>query len=59
MTHTWRKSTYSNANGGDCLEVATPAAAAVPIRDSKDVDRGQLTVPAASWTSLTTALKAN
>ncbi|MCU1683655.1 MAG: hypothetical protein JWQ81_4394 [Amycolatopsis sp.] len=45
---TWRKSSYSNGDNGDCVEVATaPGAAAV--RDSKSPASGHLTVPAHSW----------
>ncbi|MGI5167003.1 DUF397 domain-containing protein [Spirillospora sp. CA-253888] len=32
---TWRKSSYSGSNGGNCVEVAD-AATAVVVRDSKD-----------------------
>ncbi|MFD7627419.1 DUF397 domain-containing protein [Streptomyces sp. NPDC059851] len=31
----WRKSSYSNTQGGDCVEVADGVAGAVPVRDSK------------------------
>lgn len=31
----WRKSTYSNGQGGDCLEFAANIPRAVPVRDSK------------------------
>ncbi|MEU6751624.1 DUF397 domain-containing protein [Spirillospora sp. NPDC046719] len=37
----WRKSTRSGANGGDCVELADAAGAvvdAVEVRDSKDPD---------------------
>ncbi|WP_141578663.1 DUF397 domain-containing protein [Actinomadura sp. WMMA1423] len=34
---TWRKSSYSGSNGGDCVELAD-AAGAVAVRDSKDPD---------------------
>ncbi|MGW1536378.1 DUF397 domain-containing protein [Streptomyces aureus] len=34
---TWRKSTYSGASGGDCLEVALlEGHPTVPVRDSKN-----------------------
>ena len=33
---TWFKSSYSGAEGGDCIEVAA-SAGAVHVRDSKDV----------------------
>lgn len=32
----WRKSSYSNHNGGDCIEVADGISGTVPVRDSKD-----------------------
>lgn len=53
----WRKSTYSNGDGGECVEVADGFPGIVPVRDSKEPARGSLTVSAASWSSLTTALK--
>ncbi|MEU3773200.1 DUF397 domain-containing protein [Streptomyces sp. NPDC032472] len=31
----WRKSTYSSDDGGDCLEFADDIPGAVPVRDSK------------------------
>ncbi|MGW0627772.1 DUF397 domain-containing protein [Streptomyces sp. NPDC002758] len=31
----WIKSSYSGANGGDCIEVAPDFPAVVPVRDSK------------------------
>ncbi len=33
---TWRKSTYSGGNGGDCIEVASTGKPLIAIRDSKD-----------------------
>jgi hypothetical protein len=32
----WRKSSYSGANGGNCVEVAPNLPGAVVVRDSKD-----------------------
>ncbi|WTW93711.1 DUF397 domain-containing protein [Streptomycetaceae bacterium NBC_01309] len=54
---TWRKSTYSNGDGGQCVEVAEGFPGIVPVRDSKDVARGLLAFPASSWASLTSSLK--
>ncbi|MDX3455663.1 DUF397 domain-containing protein [Streptomyces sp. ME02-8801-2C] len=37
-TPQWRKSSYSNGSGGDCVEVGLPhpeATELVPVRDSK------------------------
>ncbi|MFF9136236.1 DUF397 domain-containing protein [Streptomyces albogriseolus] len=45
---TWFKSSYSGAEGGECLEAAvTPGA--VHIRDSKVPARAGLTVSAPEW----------
>ncbi|MFI6584344.1 DUF397 domain-containing protein [Embleya sp. NPDC050493] len=54
---TWRKSTYSNSDGGNCVEVRDDLPGLVPIRDSKDPSIGHLTIGAASWTALTDALR--
>jgi hypothetical protein len=37
---TWRKSTYSNGDGGNCLEVADGHPVLVPVRDSKTARSG-------------------
>ncbi|MET8095739.1 DUF397 domain-containing protein [Streptomyces sp. NPDC005236] len=49
---TWRKSTYSAGDGGDCLEVAPSAGreGPVPVRDSK-TPRPVITFGAAAWTA--------
>jgi Domain of unknown function (DUF397) len=52
----WRKSTYSNANGGDCVEVAG-IAPAVLVRDTQDRDGVTLTITAQAWQEFTSALK--
>ncbi|MGW0772684.1 DUF397 domain-containing protein [Streptomyces sp. NPDC002835] len=44
----WFKSSYSGAEGGDCVEIAA-GTAAVHVRDSKDVTRPVLTVSRAAW----------
>ncbi|MBZ6195542.1 DUF397 domain-containing protein [Streptomyces olivaceus] len=31
----WRKSSHSNGDGGDCVEIADGVAGLVPVRDSK------------------------
>ncbi|MFE2865692.1 DUF397 domain-containing protein [Embleya sp. NPDC059259] len=54
---TWRKSTHSNGDGGNCVEVRDDLPGIVPIRDSKDPSIGHLTIGAASWTALTDALR--
>ncbi|MFD4559301.1 DUF397 domain-containing protein [Streptomyces sp. NPDC058469] len=37
---TWRKSSHSSSNGGDCVEVAATASLRVAIRDSKAAPGG-------------------
>ncbi|MEV3998298.1 DUF397 domain-containing protein [Streptomyces halstedii] len=55
----WRKSSYSGNEGGSCLEVLDGHPTAVPVRDSKVPSGPTLLVPAASWTSFVSALKAD
>ncbi|HEV7980187.1 DUF397 domain-containing protein [Amycolatopsis sp.] len=52
---TWRKSSYSNTNNGDCVEVAfIPDATAV--RDSKAPASGHLALAPQTWRALLTTL---
>jgi hypothetical protein len=51
----WRKSTYSDANGGDCIEVASTDL--ILVRDTKDRSGTVLTLPAAQWQRFTMSLK--
>jgi hypothetical protein len=44
----WRKSTYSSANGGQCVETAS-AGGVILVRDTADRDGVTLSVPAAAW----------
>jgi hypothetical protein len=39
---TWRKSTRSGSNGGDCVEIADDLPGITAIRDSKDPERAVL-----------------
>ncbi|MFI7392645.1 DUF397 domain-containing protein [Streptomyces tendae] len=48
-TVTWRKSSYSNPDGGNCVEVAAGLPSLVPVRDSKDPARGALLFAAPAW----------
>jgi hypothetical protein len=52
----WRKSTYSDGNGGSCVEVAG-AAQVVLVRDTKDRDGGTLAFSAETWRAFADALK--
>ena len=53
----WRKSSYSSANGGACVEVARNLPGVVAVRDSKDPDGPALTVSPAQWQSFTAAVR--
>jgi Domain of unknown function (DUF397) len=44
----WRKSTYSDANGGDCVELASDSGT-VMVRDTTNRDGEALTFTAAAW----------
>ncbi|MGW4226628.1 DUF397 domain-containing protein [Streptomyces bauhiniae] len=46
----WHKSSYSNGDGGNCVEVATGIPGAVPVRDSKVTDGAVLLVGPSAWT---------
>ncbi|PTA48181.1 DUF397 domain-containing protein [Micromonospora sp. RP3T] len=46
---TWRTSTRSSGNGGDCVEVADNLPGVVGVRDSKDRQGPALTFTPASW----------
>ncbi|MBQ0995033.1 DUF397 domain-containing protein [Streptomyces sp. RK62] len=45
----WRRSSYSGAEGGQCVEVAATAEA-IWVRDSKNLTGPVLTVGQAAWT---------
>ena len=48
MSAPWRKSSYSSANGGQCVEVAD-AASVVLVRDTTNRDGGTLSFTADAW----------
>ncbi|MCK1797470.1 DUF397 domain-containing protein [Streptomyces sp. XM4193] len=53
----WRKSSYSNPDGGECVEVSDDFAAVVPVRDSKVPHGPVLVFPASDWECFVTSLK--
>ncbi|MFG2329358.1 DUF397 domain-containing protein [Streptomyces sp. NPDC048604] len=57
-TVTWRKSSYSNPDGGECLEVADNLPL-VPVRDSKNPAGPVLLFEPAAWASFVTGLIVN
>ncbi|MCB5167804.1 DUF397 domain-containing protein [Streptomyces bambusae] len=53
----WRKSSYSNGEGGDCVEVSDELPGTVPVRDSKLTDSPVLVFPAAAWSHFVGQIK--
>ncbi|KEG40994.1 regulatory protein [Streptomyces griseorubens] len=53
----WRRSSYSNQAGGDCVEVADGLPGLVPVRDSKAPQGPTLRFEEASWTAFIGDLK--
>ncbi|WP_051966196.1 Scr1 family TA system antitoxin-like transcriptional regulator [Kitasatospora mediocidica] len=55
----WQTSSYSQGDGGECVEVALNLAApegVVPVRDSKDRQGPQLSFTPAAWSAFTRAV---
>lgn len=55
---TWRKSSRSGNNGGQCIEVAAPGHL-VAVRDSKDPEGGRLTFTPDAWRAFAAQIKNN
>jgi hypothetical protein len=54
----WRKSSYSGANGGNCVEIAA-AARTVVVRDSKDPEGPVLAFGPNDWQQFADQVKAD
>ena len=52
----WRKSTYSDGNGGDCIETAS-GDGLVMVRDTVNRDGGILEFSAEVWESFVASLR--
>jgi hypothetical protein len=52
----WRKSTYSDGNGGECVELAS-GTGTILVRDTTDPNGVTLTVTANAWRDLITRLR--
>ncbi|NEC64434.1 DUF397 domain-containing protein [Streptomyces sp. SID9727] len=64
MTHSpelssarWRRSSYSNSNGGECVEISDDFPGLVPVRDSKNPQGPALVVHTAAWNGFVSSLK--
>lgn len=54
---TWRKSSYSGGQGGNCVEVAARPADQLAVRDSKDHSGPVLRFPGEAWSIFTAGIK--
>jgi len=54
----WRKSSFSSANGGQCVEVGNVAAGVV-VRDTTDRAGAVLAVSAGAWRALLAEVRAS
>jgi hypothetical protein len=52
----WRKSSYSDGGGGQCIEMADNLPDVIPVRDSKDPHGPALTFSRDAWTSFVGAV---
>ncbi|WP_439674600.1 Scr1 family TA system antitoxin-like transcriptional regulator [Embleya sp. MST-111070] len=57
LTSGWFKSSYSNAQGGECVEVAQAHGQTMAIRDSKDPSRGAFLFGAHPWKAFLDSVK--
>jgi hypothetical protein len=55
MESSWRKSSYSGPNGGECVEIAT--AEAVLVRDTTDRGGPVLMFTADAWRAFTATIR--
>ncbi|MER6127596.1 DUF397 domain-containing protein [Streptomyces sp. NPDC001795] len=55
-TETWTKSSYSAGNGA-CVEVKSPTAAGLAVRDSKVSEGPVLAFPADAWNAFVASIK--
>jgi hypothetical protein len=53
----WRKSTSSNGNGGDCVEIAANIPGVIAMRDSKDPDGPKLVFTPAEWAAFVAGVR--
>jgi hypothetical protein len=54
----WRKSSYSNGDGGQCVEVAPLTDGGMAVRDSKNPRGGMLRFTAGEWSAFVKGAKA-
>jgi Domain of unknown function (DUF397) len=57
LTPDWAKSSYSDPNGGNCVEARQPGASSVQVRDSNDPGGPALSFSASCWREFTAAIQ--
>ncbi|MEU2358009.1 DUF397 domain-containing protein [Streptomyces misionensis] len=55
----WFKSSYSNEDGGNCVELALNVSNLVPVRDSKVPHGPALLLSATAWVPFVASLKSD
>jgi Domain of unknown function (DUF397) len=55
---TWRKSSFSGGNGGQCVEIADLAGGHRAVRDSKNPDGPTLIFTPAEWDAFVAGVRA-
>lgn len=55
---TWRTSSYSSGQGGNCVEIADLPNGARAVRDSKNPDGGHLMFTASEWSAFAAGVRA-
>ncbi|MFH9003559.1 DUF397 domain-containing protein [Streptomyces afghaniensis] len=53
----WIKSSYSDDNGGNCVEIAPGFPDTVPVRDSKTPDGPVLLVTRSAWSAFLSGVR--
>lgn len=53
----WIRSSYSDANGGNCIEIAPDFPETVPVRDSKNPDGPVLVVTRSAWSAFVDSVR--
>ncbi|MFD8062175.1 DUF397 domain-containing protein [Streptomyces cyaneofuscatus] len=53
----WRSSSYSNSNGGECVQVSDDFPGLVPVRDSKNPTGPALVLRATAWSAFVSSVK--
>ncbi|MFE2376057.1 DUF397 domain-containing protein [Streptomyces sp. NPDC059398] len=53
----WVKSSYSDNNGGDCVEVAPGFPGVIPVRDSKNPDGPALVLGQRAWATFVSGVQ--